>query len=244
MAYASQSGRARTSARNPQAHAICDRCGFRYNMINLSWQWDWRGASKQNLRILVCSPCNDKAQEQLRAIVLPADPMPIVNARVESFSLDETDFLSTSAPPVYDAQTGIPIPQSVNLTAEDGTFLTDDPIGPPAGLQQGVVMPLNNGKAFGIVLPVMSVMSDGSATITVTCSAVHGMSTNDQISVAGLSNTAAVGFYSVTVTTATAFTYQTLNPVRAASLLTSTSRIITALVGLPYDYTQIPQTGA
>ena len=52
MGYASQAGRARTSSTNPQAHAICDRCGFRYNWVNLKWQYDWRGASLQNLKFL------------------------------------------------------------------------------------------------------------------------------------------------------------------------------------------------
>ncbi len=42
MCYASRSGRASTNASNPQAHAICDRCGFRYNHVNLKWQYDWR----------------------------------------------------------------------------------------------------------------------------------------------------------------------------------------------------------
>ena len=96
MGYASQAGRARTSATNPQAHAICDRCGFRYNWVNLTWQYDWRGASMQNLRILVCEDCYDVPQEQLRAIVVPADPTPIINARVQDFVAAETNTRYTS----------------------------------------------------------------------------------------------------------------------------------------------------
>lgn len=96
MGYASQAGRARTSPRNPQAHAICDRCGFRYNHVNLRWQYDWRGASLQNIRLLVCNPCYDAPQEQLRAIVVPADPVPIVNPRVQDFVVAETNNRYTS----------------------------------------------------------------------------------------------------------------------------------------------------
>ena len=96
MGYASQAGRARTSATNPQAYAICDRCGFVYNHVNLRWQFDWRGASLQNLRLLVCDTCYDVPQEQLRAIVVPADPMPIVNARVQDFVTAETNTRYTS----------------------------------------------------------------------------------------------------------------------------------------------------
>ena len=96
MAYASQSGRARTDPSNPQAHAICDRCGFRYNLVNLSWQFDWAGASLINKRILVCNPCNDKPQQQLRAIVLPPDPVPVVNPRIQDFVVAETNNRYTS----------------------------------------------------------------------------------------------------------------------------------------------------
>ena len=66
MAYASVSGRARTSTSNPEAHAICDRCGFRYNWVDLRWQYDWRGAMLQNLKILVCKSCKDEPQQQQR----------------------------------------------------------------------------------------------------------------------------------------------------------------------------------
>jgi len=96
MGYASQAGRARTSAKNPQAHAICDRCGFRHNHVNLKWQYDWRGASLQNLKFLVCDTCYDVPQEQLRAIVVPADPTPIMNARVQDFIVAETNTRGTS----------------------------------------------------------------------------------------------------------------------------------------------------
>ena len=97
MAYASQAGRARTSPSNPQAHAICDRCGFRYNLVNLSWQFDWAGASLINKRLLVCNPCNDNPQQQLRAIVLPADPVPVQNPRIQDFVTAETNNRFTSS---------------------------------------------------------------------------------------------------------------------------------------------------
>lgn len=90
MGYASKAGRARTSAFRPQAHAICDRCGFRYNHVDLRWQYDWSGTSLRNLRILVCRRCQDKPQQQLRAIIVPADPVPIQNPRTEPFVTDES----------------------------------------------------------------------------------------------------------------------------------------------------------
>jgi len=89
MGYASRSGRARTSVSRPQAHAICDRCGFRYNHVDLSWQFEWRGTALKNIRILVCRRCLDIPQENLRAIVVPPDPLPVVQPRTEPFEEDE-----------------------------------------------------------------------------------------------------------------------------------------------------------
>jgi len=244
MAYASQSGRARTSASNPQAFGVCQRCGFWYNHVDLRFQFDWRGASLQNLQILVCQPCYDVPTEQLRAIVVPADPIPIQNARVEPFLLDETDYRGVSAPTVYDPVTGIPIPNMVGRATIDGQDLTNQPMGIPTGLEPGAIMPLNGTVHYGVQLPVLSVISSAGYTVTVTCSSPHGLSTNSQVSVEGLSINQANGFYSVTVTTATAFTYTTNLPIAATSLLTATTRIVTANVGIPYGYAQIPQTGS
>jgi hypothetical protein len=101
-------GRARVSARNPRAFAICDRCGFLYNHVNLQWQYDWAGASLINRRILVCDPCLDVPQQQLRAIVVPADPVPILNPRVQDYVTAETNYRYTQGNTV-DPTTGIPI---------------------------------------------------------------------------------------------------------------------------------------
>lgn len=90
MAYASRSGRAVTSASKPRAFGVCDRCNFWYNHYRLQWQYDWRGTSLLNTRVLVCRNCLDKPQQQLRAIVLPADPVPIQNPRPEDFQTDES----------------------------------------------------------------------------------------------------------------------------------------------------------
>jgi hypothetical protein len=243
MAYASKLGRARISSRNPRAAGVCDRCGFVFNHVNLRWQFDWRGASLQNIRFLVCNQCMDKPQEQFRSITLPADPTPVQNIRVENYENAETDDLTISAPTVYDPRTGIPIPSTTSLITQGAQNITTQPIGIPVGLAQGAVMPLQENIKYGTVLPVLSVIANGTSTIAVTCNAPHGLITNSQISAQGLLNNAANGFYSVTVTTATAFTYQINSAIIASSLLQGTSRIITAIVGVPYNYPQIPLTG-
>ena len=255
MAYASQSGRARTNAKNPRAHACCDRCGFRYNFVDLQWQHDYRGPVVANLRILVCRPCLDEINAQLRAIVLPADPVPIINARVQDFDLAESDYRSLSAPTVIDPITGIPIPNTTLRVTEDCQNRGVRPFGVPTGLIQNAVMPYDGAAnvALGQPLQILSVISNGTATVQVTCSAPHNLVPlplntyegsvlmDPQVSIEGLANNAANGFYSVTLLGATTFTYMTYGSIPAASLLTHTTRIITALVGLPRGYKRIPK---
>jgi len=137
MGYASLSGRAKTSATNPQAHAICDRCGFRYNLVNLRWQYDWRGTSLQNIRLLVCNPCYDEPQQQLRAIVVPADPVPVANPRVQDFVTAETNNRFTSGGDTVDPTTNIPVIGGDNrITMDDNDRVTQTTGEPPGGLNQ------------------------------------------------------------------------------------------------------------
>lgn len=242
-------GRAKVSARNPRAFGICDRCGFLYNHVNLQWQYDWAGASLINKRILVCNECNDVPQSQLRAIVVPADPVPILNPRIQDYNTAESDYRITQGN-TTNTQTGIPVPGGdTRITQNNNTRVTQEIGGTRAdisqqpGLDQNAIMPLSGTAAYYVTLPLVSVSSNGAGNATVTCSSAHGLSTGDQISVEGLSAATANGFYTVTVTTATAFTYQ-LNPVLSAgSLLTGTTKMVTTNVGLPYDNDQIPQTG-
>lgn len=240
MGYASQAGRAKTSATNPQAHAICDRCGFRYNHVNLRWQFDWRGTSLQNIKLLVCGPCYDEPQEQLRAIVVPADPVPIMNPRLQDFVAAETNYITAQTPTTYDAMTGIPVPNGDNLETQDGINITSQPVGPPLGLAPGAVMPLNGTVHFDIEIPVSQIYSTGTNVITVVCSAAHGLSTNDQVSIYGTSNNQIMGFFSVTVTSPTEFTYEIVPLISAGIYETDTTRVATCSVGLPFGYIKIP----
>lgn len=109
MAYASRLGRARISAKNPQAAAVCDRCGGVLNHVDLSWQFDWAGAGLINKRLLVCRSCTDTPQQQLRSIVLPADPPVIMNARPQNYVDASTDIRTTQGNAV-NFKTGIPVP--------------------------------------------------------------------------------------------------------------------------------------
>lgn len=137
MGYASRQGRARISPSSPQAAGICDRCGFVYNHSSLSWQFDWRGASLQNIRLLVCNSCMDTPQNQLRAIVVPADPVPIQNPRVQDFVAASSMDRVTSGQNTVNAKTGLPVPGgSIRIAQDDDNRVTQQTGEPPGGLNQ------------------------------------------------------------------------------------------------------------
>lgn len=222
------------------------RCGIWYNRVDLQFQFDWRGTSLQCLYLLVCERCLDVPQEQLRAIQLPADPVPIYFPSVEDFEADETNYRTTipGCPGTNDPISGLPRPSTTKRITQDYQNRITQPIGVPNGLVQNGVMPFNgaNQKAYGVPLSPLSITANGTDQITCTFSQAHGLATNDQIAVQGLTTPLASGFYSVIVQSAMAFTYQTYSPVPSGGLLTPTTRMITCLVGLPYGSVRIPQT--
>jgi len=89
-------GRAEVDPTHPSAFGVCDRCGFLYNLKDLVWQYQYAGVGLVNLRLLVCTrTCLDVPQPQLQALIIPADPEPVFNARPEAYQVDEVDLLST-----------------------------------------------------------------------------------------------------------------------------------------------------
>ncbi len=245
MAYASQAGRARTNPKAPQAHAICDRCGFRYNFVDLQWQFDWRGASLQNLRILVCDRCHDTPQEQLRAITLPPDPEPIINARPEPYAQDSSDFMRLNGGTI-DPITGIPIPSTIIMSLDGVTPMVAQPIGSSGalrsnyGLTPDAQMPLVSGVKWHQPIPFSSIQADGTQVVTVTCSQPHGLLSNAQIAVLGASNLNANGFFFIYVTTLTAFVYSVFKNIPAGSLIAPHTEMVTVNAGWPYGFPPPP----
>jgi hypothetical protein len=243
MAYRPH-GRAQVNPTAPRAFGRCDRCGFIYNHGDLRFQFDYRGPRLTNLRFLVCETCYDTPQPQLKPIMVTQDPLPVINMRPEDYNYANQSWLFGENPTTTDPSTGIPIPQGNDLVTEIGVQLEIQPTGRPGGLDADAVMPLYNTTAYNVVIPVLSISANGTMTVTVTCSDLHGLSTNSQVSVEGVANRLAAGLYSVTVLSATVFTYQTYSNITSGGLLTPTTRVATALVGLPPNDTQIPLTGA
>lgn len=118
-------GRAKVNSKAPTAWAICDACQFLFNHSELRWQLVWAGNKLINTKQLVCRRCNDIPNTQLRAIVIPADPMPILNPRVNNWQAAEGNFRTTSGQNTIDPETGIPIPgNTMRITENDDTRVT------------------------------------------------------------------------------------------------------------------------
>ncbi len=81
--------RARVDPRQPAEWATSDRNGMIGQQVKLKWQYDWNGNTLKNKRILIHEDELDKPQRQLGNLVLPADPVPIHNPRVEQYLIDE-----------------------------------------------------------------------------------------------------------------------------------------------------------
>lgn len=108
----------------PEAWGVCDRCNFRYRRKDLVWQFDYRGLSLENLRILVCTrTCLDVANPQLKPIIVGPDPIPVKDPR--------PGFAAT--------QMGTtPVFSPLELVDDDPISATPSPPAPPSLLGQWV----------------------------------------------------------------------------------------------------------
>jgi hypothetical protein len=242
VGYASKSGRASTSATNPRAFAVCDRCAIWYNHDQLKWQYDWAGASLINKRLLVCTPCYDVPQEQLRAIIIPADPVPIINPRVEPYAWDEIDRRQVSGYNTTSSTTGIPVQAGpTRVTTKDDIATNDDRV-----TQQTGEAPFGKNQLPGTdpnavtYRNVVSITNNGIGFIRVTVSVTSGFITGQRViiqEVEGVTN--ANGRWAITVINQTQFDLQGSSFVGA---YTGGGYVIND-PSLPYGFDQIPRTG-
>lgn len=230
-------GRAKVSTKNPEAFAICDNCGFQYNHSELRWQFQWAGNKLVNLRQLVCRRCNDLPQNQLRAIVLPADPMPIMNPRVPNYPLAETDYRTTSGQNTVDPTTGIPIPgNTLRITENDDFRVTQETGEPPYGTNQ---KPGTDPNAVTF-RNISNAANNGSGLIRITVSTTNGMITGQDVTIRDvLGTTEANGNWTVTVVNVTQFDLQNSTFTNAYS----SGGYVVNNPALPYNFTEIPKTG-
>ena len=79
----------------PRAWATDDRSGMITNLHKMRWEVQWSGQQLIKTGFLVGADNYDIPQEQLRTLIIPADPPPLMNARVEPYVIDETDYRTT-----------------------------------------------------------------------------------------------------------------------------------------------------
>lgn len=241
MGYASRSGRARTSIKNPRAFGVCDRCALWYNHDSLQWQFDWAGASLMNKRILVCNSCYDNPQQQLRAIVLPADPMPIINPRTEPYAWDSTDIRQVSGYNTVDPYTGIPVPQGDSRVTTANNLPTPD----KRVTQQTGEAPYGTNQLPGTdpnavtYRPISSAFNSGGL-IRLVVNTTNGLITGQQVTVAEVAGvTSANGNFTITVVTENTLDLQGST---FSGSYTGGGYVINN-PSLPYGFTEIPRTG-
>jgi hypothetical protein len=87
MGYASRAGHAITNPQAPRAQGVCDRCGFWYQLHKLRYQYEWHGTQQINTRKRVCHICWDVSNPQMRARLMPPDPVPVYDPRPEPWLL-------------------------------------------------------------------------------------------------------------------------------------------------------------
>jgi len=238
MAWASRSGRARTSATHPEAFGVCQRCGMWYQRNRLRNQMEWRGAAILPTWLFVCDTCYDTPNEnKYRSIVLPADPMPVQLALPENFDAASADYMGLTVGATTDPKTGIPVPGRTAMQTTNGVVMGPTPVGRPVGYSEEPLMPLvvnpegsqqTSLQRARIPIPVTSIMADGSPVIRVTCPVAHNLVPNQQVAVQGSGNPKADGIFSVSPLTATVFSYGCYDWIEAGSLLEPNTLVMTA----------------
>ena len=241
MGYASRSGRAKTDPKNPRAFGVCDRCSMWYNHANLSWQYDWAGASLINKKMLVCQTCYDEPQQQLRAIVVPADPMPVMNPRVEPYAWDETDRRQVSGADIVSPTTGIPVPRGdTRVTTAGSAATSNNRVTQQTGEAPGGKNQLPGTDPNAVSYRVITNVFNTGGVIYLTVVNTSGFITNQNVIVGNVGGvTAANGSWVITVVDLTTIS---LNGSVFSGAYTSGGYLIND-PSVPYGFTEIPQTG-
>lgn len=81
--------RAEVDPFSPRGWATSDRNGHVGNLERMQFQFEWRGSTVQNTRVLVHEDELDIPQRQLGTLFIPPDPPPLFGARPENYDIDE-----------------------------------------------------------------------------------------------------------------------------------------------------------
>lgn len=78
-------GRASVDTNGPCAFAVCDRCSLLYNLVDLTFQMEWRGDELESTGFLVCDTCYDVPFIFNKPKKIPPDPVPVKNPRPQVY---------------------------------------------------------------------------------------------------------------------------------------------------------------
>lgn len=119
-------GRARISSSSVEPRGVCDCCGFTYSLVDLKFQFEWAGATLQNTGFRHCPTCLDVPNQQLRAIIIPPDPVPVRDPRPDLNAI----MVSTSGT-YYPAANFLGTEDGKYLMTQDGKYLMTQHLAPP-----------------------------------------------------------------------------------------------------------------
>lgn len=121
-----------TDMEAPRATGICDRCGAKYWLDELPWQWDVRGNTLQNLRLRVCERCYDDPAWILKPVIIVGPEGVVKDPRPYLYPQESSQGTST----VYDFAPNWPSPSDpYNIpaasTAQGSEIVAPGQIGSP-----------------------------------------------------------------------------------------------------------------
>ena len=175
--------------------------------------------------------------------------------RPENYQNDSATSMSMT-PATTSYPQGIPIPNQTQMGTVDGNPMGPQPIGPngyrdakgqlnpsnPIGDPRAQMTPVKDAT-WATPIPITSIVASGTTVLTVNCAAPHNLVTGGQVGIWGVSNSLAYGIFSVIVTTATVFTYEANANVPSGTVSTTSTKVITTNVGLPWLMAVVPETG-
>lgn len=116
-----------------RGRGTCDRCQFVWQLNELQYQYEFRGDTLSNTQFRVCPPCMDKPYEGNRPVKLPADPVPLLDPRVEPSQMEENAVgLPIRVPPLLLPPSGnqnnnpVFIPQGYTNESGTSSYIQED----------------------------------------------------------------------------------------------------------------------
>jgi hypothetical protein len=97
----------------PEPPGICQRCGHKYYLRHLDYQWDYNGPKLANRHIRVCPQCLDQPADQNRPPLIKGREGFVADPRPPNYEHD-----AASGGPAYPSRTGLPtvtMPSNLNL---------------------------------------------------------------------------------------------------------------------------------